>query len=157
MKLITKGEFITASRSQELCLQRQLQIKFNLSMRQTILWSTIYPVLTQAIFKEISGPEYWSVLLNKWSFWCFFFKFSRLSRLVYVVPACMLRGLSLDSYHTETHHYTPLLLRIKIIIVKFLFKITSLKIQSDCFGVKRSRKRPTDCSLQQALHIYYDT
>ena len=40
----------TASCSQELSLQRQLQIKFNLSMRQTILWSTIYPVLTQAIF-----------------------------------------------------------------------------------------------------------
>ena len=65
VKLITKGGFITASRSQALGLQRQLQIKFNLSMRQTILWSTIYPVLTQAIFKEISWPEYWSVLLNK--------------------------------------------------------------------------------------------
>ena len=46
-------------------LQWQLQTKFNLSMRQTILWSTVYPVLTQAIFKEISWPEYWSVLLNK--------------------------------------------------------------------------------------------
>ena len=90
VKLITKGGFITASRSQALGLQRQLQIKFNLSMRQTILWSTIYPVLTQAIFKEISWPEYWSVLLNKQSFWCFFFKFW--SRLVYVVPACTLRG-----------------------------------------------------------------
>ena len=51
----------------DLSLQRQLllQIKFNLSMRQTILCSTIYPVLTQPIFKEISRPEYWSVLLNK--------------------------------------------------------------------------------------------
>ena len=56
-------------------LQRQLQIKFNLLMRQTILWSTIYLVLTQAIFKEISWPEYWSVLSNKQSFWCFLFKF----------------------------------------------------------------------------------
>ena len=65
VKPVMKGRFITASRSQELSLQRQLQIKFNLSMRQTILWSTIYPVLTQAIFKEISWPEYWSVLLNK--------------------------------------------------------------------------------------------
>ena len=65
VKLITKGGFITASRSQALGLQRQLQIKFKLSMRQTILWSTIYPVLTQAIIKEISWPEYWSVLLNK--------------------------------------------------------------------------------------------
>ena len=55
--------------------------------------------------------------------------------------------LSLGSYHTETHHYTPLLLRIEIIIVKFLLKITSLKIQSDCFGIKRSRKRPTDCNV----------
>ena len=36
VKLITKGGFITVSRSQELNL-RQLQIKFNLSMRQTIL------------------------------------------------------------------------------------------------------------------------
>ena len=65
VKLITKGGFITASRSKELSLQRQLQVKFNLSMRQTILRSTIYPVLTQVIFKEISWPEDWSVLLNK--------------------------------------------------------------------------------------------
>ena len=65
VKLIAKGGFISASRSKELNLQLQLQIKFNLSMRKTILWSTIYPVLTQAIFKEISWPEYWSVLLNK--------------------------------------------------------------------------------------------
>ena len=36
VKLITKGGFITVSRSQELNLW-QLQIKFNLSMRQTIL------------------------------------------------------------------------------------------------------------------------
>ena len=58
VKLITKGGFITASRSKELSLQRQLQGKFNLSMRKTILRSTIYPVLTQVIFKEISLPEY---------------------------------------------------------------------------------------------------
>ena len=72
VKVIAKGGFISASRSKELNLQLKLQIKFNLSMRKTILWSTIYPVLTQAIFKEISWPEYWSVLLNKWSFWFFF-------------------------------------------------------------------------------------
>ena len=48
--------------------------------------------------------------------------------------------LSLGSYHTETHHYWPLLLRMKIIIVKFLLTITTLKIQSDYFGIKRSRK-----------------
>ena len=65
---------ITALRSKELSLQWQSQIKFNLSMRQTILWSTICPVLTQAIFKEICWPEYWSLLLNTYSFWCFFFK-----------------------------------------------------------------------------------
>ena len=65
VRLITKGGFITASRSKELSLQRQLEITFNLSMRQTILRSTIYPVLTQVIFKEISWPEDWSVLLNK--------------------------------------------------------------------------------------------
>ena len=58
VKLITKGGFIKGSRSEELSLQRQLQIKFNLSMRQTILRSTIHPVLTQAIFKEIFWPEY---------------------------------------------------------------------------------------------------
>ena len=46
------------------------------------------------------------------------FLFQILSRLVYVVPACMLRGTFLGSYHTETHHYSPLLLQIKIIIVK---------------------------------------
>ena len=65
---------ITALRSKELSLQQQLQIKFNLSMWQTILCSTICPVLIQAIFKEISWPEYWSLLLNTYSFWCFFFK-----------------------------------------------------------------------------------
>ena len=65
VRLITKGGFITASRSKELSLQRQLEITFNLSMRQTILRSTIYPVLTQVIFKEISWPEDWSALLNK--------------------------------------------------------------------------------------------
>lgn len=37
VKLITKGEFITASFSQNLSLQRQLHIKFNLGMRQAIL------------------------------------------------------------------------------------------------------------------------
>ena len=26
-------------------------------------------------------------------------------------------------------------------------------MQSDCFGIERSRKHPTDCSLQQALPI----
>ena len=61
--------------------------------------------------------------------------------------------LSLGSFHTETHRYTPLLLRIEIIIVKFHLKITSLKIQSDCFGIKRSQKRPTDCCFHQALHM----
>ena len=87
------------------------------------------------------------------------FLFQILSRLVCVVSACMLRGtsVSLGSYHTETHHYSPLLLRIKIIIVKFLSKITTLKIQSDCFGVTSSRKRSTDCSLQQTLPVYYHT
>ena len=60
--------------------------------------------------------------------------------------------LSLCSYHTETHHlYSPLLLRIKINIVKFLSKIITLKIQSDCFGIKHCRKRPTYCSSQQTL------
>ena len=58
-------------------------------MQETILWSTIYPVLTQTIFKEISWPEYWSVLLNKQSFWCFFFKFWA---GFYIAPAWMLRG-----------------------------------------------------------------
>ena len=80
VRLITKGGFITASRSKELSLQRQLEITFNLSMRQTILRSTIYPVLTQVIFKEISWPEDWSVLLNKWRFVIFLFQI--LSRLV---------------------------------------------------------------------------
>ena len=62
--------------------------------------------------------------------------------------------LSLGSYHTETHHYSPLLVLIKIIIVKFLLKATTLKKRSDCFGIKCSRKRPTDCSPQKAWHIY---
>ena len=65
--------------------------------------------------------------------------------------------LSLGSYHTETHHYSPLLLRIKIIIVKFLLTITTLKIQSNGFSIKRARKRPTDCGLQQTLPMYYHT
>ena len=63
VKVIAKGGFISASRSKELNLQLQLQVKFNLLMQQTILW--IYPVLTCPIFKEISWPECWSVLLNK--------------------------------------------------------------------------------------------
>ena len=64
------------------------------------------------------------------------FLFQILSRPVYVVPACMLRGSFLWVLFTLKHTiYTPLLLRIKIILVKFLLKITSLKIQSDCFGI----------------------
>ena len=60
----------------------------------------------------------------------------------------MSHRLSLGSYHTETNHlHSSLLVLIKKIIVKFLLKITILKIQSYCFGLKRSRKRPTDCSL----------
>ena len=62
--------------------------------------------------------------------------------------------LSLGSYHTETHHYSPLVLRMKMVTFKFLVTITTLKIQSDCFGIKRSRKRPTDFSLQRTLPIY---
>ena len=48
-----------------------------------------------------------------------------------------------------------LLVLIKIIIVKLLLQIATLKIQSDYFGIKRSRKCPADCSIQQPLHIYY--
>ena len=36
-------------------------------------------------------------------------------------------------------------------------EITTLKIQSDCFSIKRSRKRPTDCSFQLTFPIYYHT
>ena len=59
--------------------------------------------------------------------------------------------------HWNTRHYSPLLVVIKIIMVKFFLKITTSKIQSDCFGIKRSRKRPTDCSLQLALHMHSHT
>ena len=59
--------------------------------------------------------------------------------------------------HWNIRQYSPLLVLIEIIIVKFLLKITTLKIRSDCFGIKRCQTRPTDCSLQQALHIYYHT
>ena len=71
----------------------------------------------------------------------------------------MLRGTFVAGFlsHWNPWHYSPLLVLIKIIIVKFLLKITTLKIQSDCFGIKCSWKHPTDCSLQQALHIYYHT
>ena len=71
--------------------------------------------------------------------------------------ACCVAPLFGFLSHWNTRHYSPHLVLIKIIIVKFLLKITTLKIQSDCFGIKRSQKRPTDCSLHQALHIYYDT
>ena len=75
-----------------------------------------------------------------------------------VVPlACCVVPLFGFLSHWITRHYPPLLVLIKIIIVKFLLKITTLKIQSDCFGIKRSWKHPKDCSLQQALHIYYHT
>ena len=71
----------------------------------------------------------------------------------------MLRGTFVAGFlsHWNPWHYSPLLVLIKIIIVKFLLKITTLKIQSDRFGIKCSWKHPTDCSLQQALHIYYHT
>ena len=48
---------------------------------------------------------------------------------------------------------TPLLVLIKMIIVKFLLKITTMKIQSDCFGIKCSRKRPTDVAFSR-LYTY---
>ena len=71
-----------------------------------------------------------------------------------VVPlACCVAPLFGFLSHGNTQHYSPLLVLIKIIIVKFLLEITTLKMQSDCFGIERSRKRPTDCSLQQALPI----
>ena len=114
--------------------------KFNLSIWQTILWSTIYPVWTQAILRKFPGQNtdlfFW---INKVSD----VSFSNSEQ------ACLCCAglhaawhLSLGSYHTETHHYSPFLLLIKIIIVKFL--LTTLKIQSDCFGIKHSQKHPTD-------------
>ena len=125
-------------------------------MRQTIIWSTIYPVLTQQSPRKFPGQNTDLFLwINKVSDVSFSNSKQARLRCAGLHAAWY---LSLGSCHTETHHYTPLLLRIKTIIVKFLLKITSSKIQSDYFGIKRSaRKRPTDCSLQQALHIYYDT
>ena len=77
------------------------------------------------------------------------------SRLVERCAACVLRctflWVSITLKHTIIHRS----LVIKIIIVKFHLKITTLKMLSDCFGIKRSRKRPTDCSLRQVIHIYY--
>ena len=65
--------------------------------------------------------------------------------------------------HWNTRQYSPLLVLIKIIIVKFLLKITTMKIQSDCFGIKCSRKRPTDVAssglytYNTYMVIYYHT
>ena len=119
-------------------------------MRQTILWSTICPVLTQIIFKEISWPEFWSLRF----FWInVVADVSNSKQTCWTL--CRLHTawhLSLGSYHTETHHYPPLVVLIKVIIVKFHLKITTLKMLSDCFGIKRSRKRLTYCNLRQALH-----
>ena len=127
-------------------------------MRQTILWSKIYPVLTEAILKEFFWPEYWSALLNTQSFWYFFFKFWASLFNVVALACCVAPFFGCLSYwNTRTTLFTsPCLIEI-IIIVKFLLKITTLKIQSDCFRIKRSQKRPTDCILQQDLHIYYHT
>ena len=56
--------------------------------------------------------------------------------------------------HWNTWHYSPLLVLIKMIINSQIpFKITTLKIQMDCFDIKRSWKRRTDWSLQQDLHM----
>ena len=88
------------------------------------------------------------------------FLFQILSRLVRCAGLYAAWYLSLGSYHTETHHYSPPVATPSlnyIIIVKFLLTITTLKIQSDCFGVKHSLNRSTDCSLQQTLPIYYHT
>ena len=156
MKLITKGGFITASRSQELSFfLRQLQIKFNLSMRQTILWSTIHWYWLKPSSRKFPGQNtdlfFW---INKVSDVSFSNSEQACLRCAGLHAAW---HLSLGSYHTETHHYSPLLLRIKIIIVKFLLTITTLKIQSNGFSIKRARKRPTDCGLQQTLAMYYHT
>ena len=75
--------------------------------------------------------------------WIIFFSISEQACLA----LCRLHAawyLCLGSYHTKTH---GIIHRSLYIIVKFLLNITTLKIQSDCFGIKCSRKRPTDCSL----------
>ena len=147
VKVIAKGGFISASRSKELNLQLQLQIKFNLSMQSSE--STRY-WLTQSSRKfpgQNTDLFFW---INKVSDVSFSNSEQACLRCAGLHAAW---HLSLGSYHTETHHYSPLLVLIKIIIVKFLLKITTLKIQIDYLGIKRPRKRPTDRSLQQALHI----
>ena len=130
-----------------------VQLRWVLWSKRARSRSTRYLQISRWLFGQNTDLFFW---INKVSAWCFFFKFwAGFSLRCAGLHAAWF--LSLVSFHTETHRYTPLLLRIKIIIVKFLLKITSLKIQSDCFGIKRSQKRPTDCGLHQALHIYYDT
>ena len=71
-----------------------------------------------------------------------------------VVPlACCVAPLSGFVSHWNTRQYSPLLVLIKIIIVKFLLKITTMKIQSDCLGIKYSRKRLTDVAFSR-LYTY---
>ena len=66
VKLITKGGFITASRSQaRLSLQRQLHIKFNLSMRQTIDLVTVFDaILTSRQTREKLQCLYENLISN---------------------------------------------------------------------------------------------
>ena len=134
---------------QALSLQRQLQIKFYLSMRQTILFSKIYQQSSRKFPDQNTDLFFW---INKVSDVSFSISEQACLRCAGLHAAW---HLSLGSYHTETHHFSPLLLRIKIIIVKFLLTITTLRMQSDCFGIKRSRKRPTDYSLQQTLPTFW--
>ena len=117
--------------SKELNLQLQLQINFNLSMRQTILWITRYwlPQSSRKFPGQNTDLLFW---INKVSDVSFSNSEQACLRCAGLHAAWY---LSLGCFHTETHHYAPLLLRIKIIIDKFLLKITSLKIQSDCFGI----------------------
>ena len=125
-------------------------------MRQTILWSTIHWYWLKPSSRKFPGQNtdlfFW---INKVSDVSFSNSEQACLRCAGLHAAL---HLSFGSYHTETHHLkSPLLFRIKIIIVTFLLKLTTLTIQSDCFSIKRSRQRPTDRSLQLTLPIYYHT
>ena len=99
VKVITKGGFISASRSKELNLQLQLQINFILSMRQTILRITRYwlPQSSRKYPGQNTDLLFW---INKVS--DIFFSISEQACLA----LCRLHAawhLCLGSYHTETH------------------------------------------------------
>ena len=153
VKVIAKGRFISALRSKELNLQLQLQINFNLWMRQTILWITRYwlPQSSRKIPGQNTDLFIW---INNVSdiffsnFWAGLFS---------VVPlACCVASLSgFRITRSETHGNIHCSLTCsnwnnysQIPFKNNYYENTKWLLQHKVLSKAANR-----CSLQQALHI----